>query len=100
MVVPNVPAGAAVYMRIKKAQNYRVQKYKFAGSEASELTLIPVDKKNTNDPDEWIAAIKNSGETKKNLTLSFVGYCLLLKMVTWPDVSCITTAVPPTMMVL
>ncbi len=76
MVVPNVPAGAAVYMRIKKAQNYLVQKYKFAGSEASELTLIPVDKKNTNDPDEWIAAIKNSGETKKNLTLSFVGYTL------------------------
>ena len=77
MVVPNVPAGAVVYMRIKKAQNSsRVQKCQFAGSDASELTLTPVPKKKTTDPDEWVASIKNNNSEKKHLTLSFVGYTL------------------------
>lgn len=76
MVVPNVPAGAVVYMRIKKAQNSsRVQKCIFAGSDASELTLTPVDPTATN-PTEWVASIKNNNSEKKHLTLSFVGYTL------------------------
>lgn len=76
MVVPNVPAGAVVYMRIKKAQNYFVHKYKFAGSaQASDITLIPVDPTAT-VPTEWVASIKNNSSEKKHLTLSFVGYTL------------------------
>ena len=75
MVVPNVPAGAVVYMRIKKATSYLEHKYKFAGSDASDLTLTPVDPKATN-PTEWVASIKNNNSEKKHLTLSFVGYTL------------------------
>ena len=73
MVVPNVPAGAAVYMRIRVAEDYCEHKYKFEGSDASsDLTLLPTDEDN-----EYIAAIKNSNSTKKHLTLSLVGYTLL-----------------------
>ena len=73
MVVPNVPAGAAVYMRIRVAEDYCEHKYKFAGSDtSSDLTLLPTDKDN-----EYIVAIKNDKGAKKHLTLSFVGYTLL-----------------------
>jgi len=76
MVVPNVPKDAAVYMRVKKAEDYdRLASYQFAGSEAAEMTLIPVDK-TTDTPDEWIVAIKNDKGAKKHLTLSLVGYQL------------------------
>ena len=80
MVVPNVPKDAAVYMRIKKARDVgRVASYKFEGSDASNLTLIPVawkDNDKSKDATEWIVAIKNSNSTKKNLTLSLAGYQL------------------------
>lgn len=76
MVIPNVPAGAVVYMRIKKAADYLEHKYKFAGSAASDLTLTSVPKKKATDPDEWVASIKNNNSEKKHLTLSFVGYTL------------------------
>ncbi len=70
MVVPNVPKDAAVYMRIKKASDYgRKASYKFAGSDASELTLLPTEK-----DDEYIVAIKNDKGAKKHLTLSLAGY--------------------------
>ena len=76
MVIPNVPASAVVYIRIKKAADYLEQKYKFAGSaQASDITLIPVDPTAT-VPTEWVASIKNNSSEKKHLTLSFVGYTL------------------------
>lgn len=70
MVVPNVPKDAAVYMRIKKARKLDCEaSYKFAGSDASELTLLP-----TENDDEYIVAIKNDKGAKKHLTLSLAGY--------------------------
>lgn len=75
MVVPNVPAGAVVYMRLKKAKDFRAHKYEFAGSEASDITLIPVDPAATK-PNEWVASIRNNNSEKKHLTLSLFGYTL------------------------
>ena len=83
LVVPNVPKNAAVYLRMKNSVNKPHFAYSFKGAGDSEVypsdgkpMLVPGTDYVENDVNyaEYIFAIKNNGDTKRHLVLSFGGY--------------------------
>ena len=83
LVVPNVPKDAAVYLRMKNSVNNPYFAYSFKGDGGSEV--YPSDGKPMEVPGtsveeeeityaDYIFAIKNNGDTKRHLVLSFGGY--------------------------
>jgi hypothetical protein len=83
LVVPNVPKNAAVYLRMKNTVNTPHFAYSFKGDGGSEVypsngkpMLVPGTEHEDNGVNyaEYIFAIKNNGNTKRHLVLSFGGY--------------------------
>ena len=83
LVVPNVPAGAAVYLRMKNSVSTPHFAYSFKGEGGSEVypsdgkpMVVPGTESEENEVNyaEYIIAIKNNGDTKRHLVLSFGGY--------------------------
>ena len=83
LVVPNVPKNAAVYLRMKNSVNNPYFAYSFKGDGGSEVypsdgkpMLVPGTESEENEVKyaEYIFAIKNNGDTKRHLVLSFGGY--------------------------
>ena len=83
LVVPNVPKNAAVYLRMKNTVNTPHFAYSFKGDGGSEVypsngkpMLVPGTESEENEVNyaEYIFAIKNNGNTKRHLVLSFGGY--------------------------
>lgn len=73
LVVPNVPDGAAVYLRMKtNLGDPHTCTYRFGKNDAATFTPIQVNGKT----DEWIVAIKNNTGAKSHLTLTLTGYQL------------------------
>jgi hypothetical protein len=74
IVVPNVPANAAVYLRMVKNREVGADyAYEFMGGNTNLETYGPVKVDGTND---YILAIMNKGTAKRHLTLSIAGYRL------------------------
>lgn len=73
MVVPNVPAGAAVYLRMETNGNFSDQAYLFKGGNTNCEVYGPVLVDGTIN--EYIYAILNKG-AKRHLTFSIAGYQL------------------------
>ena len=73
MVVPNVPAGAAVYLRLETNGDFSDQAYSFKGGNTNCEVYGPVLVDGTIN--EYIYAIKNKG-AKRHLTFSISGYQL------------------------
>lgn len=73
MVVPNVPAGAAVYLRLETNGDFSDQAYLFKGGNTNCEVYGPVLVDGTIN--EYIYAIKNKG-AKRHLTFSISGYQL------------------------
>ena len=74
IVVPNVPANAAVYLRMVKNREVGADyAYEFMGGNTNLETYGPVKVDGTN---EYILAIMNKGTAKRHLTLSIAGYRL------------------------
>lgn len=73
MVVPNVPAGAAVYLRMKTNSKYPEQEYSFKNGNSNCEVYGPTLVEGTNN--EYIYAILNKG-AKRHLTFSLTGYQL------------------------
>ncbi len=78
VVVPNVPANAAVYLRMTKTTNEAAFKYRFGENELSVLSddgatkrIYPVE-----GTDDYIVALLNTNSSKSDLTLSPDGYLL------------------------
>ncbi|MBO5630334.1 MAG: hypothetical protein J5965_14810, partial [Aeriscardovia sp.] len=77
MVVPDVPTGGAVYLRMKSTSTTPVKKYKFGTgdfTEIAEATNCRYYEANDNSGD-YIVAIMNTG-SKANLTLALGGFVL------------------------
>jgi hypothetical protein len=74
VVVPNVPANAAVYMRMKVNRDSYGHEPVFKG-ESSTCKVVYGPELVTGTTDEYILAIKNDG-AKRHLTLSLAGYQL------------------------
>ena len=80
MVVPDVPKGGAVYLRMKNTSTSTtpVKKYKFgtgAFTDITEATNCRYYKANDNSGD-YIVAIMNTADSKANLTLALGGFVL------------------------
>ncbi len=73
MVVPNVPAGAAVYLRMETNGEFSDQAYLFKGGNTNCEVYGPILVDGTIN--EYIYAIKNKG-AKRHLTFSISGYQL------------------------
>ena len=73
VVVPNVPAGAAVYLRMVKDRDAYDHAFEFKGGNSDYKVYGPTLVVGTTD--EYILAIKNEG-AKRHLTLSLAGYQL------------------------
>lgn len=74
VVVPNVPANAAVYLRMVKNREVGPDyAYEFMGGNTNLETYGPIQVDGTN---EYILAIMNKGTAKRHLTLSIAGYRL------------------------
>ena len=73
MVVPNVPAGAAVYLRMETNGDFSDQAYLFKGGNTNCEVYGPILVDGTTN--EYIYAIKNKG-AKRHLTFSISGYQL------------------------
>ncbi|MBO7578241.1 MAG: hypothetical protein J6T43_04545 [Prevotella sp.] len=74
VVVPNVPANAAVYLRMVKNREVGPDyAYEFKGGNTNLETYGPIQVDGTN---EYILAIMNKGTAKRHLTLSIAGYRL------------------------
>ncbi len=104
MVVPSVPAGAAVYLRMKRDDTvpanatshlnidnadvyFLASRFNFGVASAAEKTNLPItaDRKNQADyscfkvpgtTDEWIVAIKNTTSKEDHLTFTLNGWIL------------------------
>ena len=77
MVVPEVPAGGAVYLRMAPVGSTTVKNYKFGNGSFAEITdgtNCRYYQANDNSGD-YIVAIKNTG-SKANMTLSLGGWVL------------------------
>lgn len=78
VVVPDVPAGGAVYLRMKSTSTTPVKKYKFGigdYTEIAEATNCRYYEANDNSGD-YIVAIMNTADSKANLTLALGGFVL------------------------
>ena len=76
MVVPSVPAGGAVYLRMKSTSAAPVKKYKFGSGSFADINATNCSYFETNDNSgDYIVAIKNTG-SKANLTLALGGWVL------------------------
>ncbi len=78
VVVPDVPAGGAVYLRMKSTSAAPVKKYKFGTgvfTEIAEATNCRYYEANDNSGD-YIVAIMNTADSKANLTLALGGFVL------------------------
>ena len=77
LVVPNVPANAAVYLRMTKTTGTSLQ-YKFGGGDLSAITNSETGKfYQVDDTDDYIVALLNPSTTSKaNLTLKLDGFLL------------------------
>ncbi len=80
VVVPDVPAGGAVYLRMKSTSTSTtpVKKYKFGTgdyTEIAEATNCRYYEANDNSGD-YIVAIMNTADSKANLTLALGGFVL------------------------
>ena len=73
VVVPNVPAGAAVYVRMQTDRDAYGHEFMFKGGNTNYKVYGPELVEGTTD--EYILAIKNEG-AKRHLTLSLAGYQL------------------------
>ena len=73
MVVPNVPAGAAVYLRMKTNRTLHDEGYSFMNGNSSCEVYGPTLVEGTSN--EYIYAILNKG-AKRHLTFSIAGYQL------------------------
>ncbi|MBR6885274.1 MAG: hypothetical protein IKN01_06165 [Prevotella sp.] len=73
VVVPNVPAGAAVYLRMVTDRDAYDHAFEFKGGNLDYKVYGP--ELVTGTTDEYILAIKNEG-AKRHLTLSLAGYQL------------------------
>ncbi len=73
MVVPNVPAGAAVYLRMETNGDFSDQAYLFKGGNTNCEVYGPILVDGTTN--EYIYAILNKG-AKRHLTFSISGYQL------------------------
>ena len=75
MVVPDVPAGGAVYLRMK-GTSAAVKKYKLGTGEFADINATNCSYYEANDNSgDYIVAIKNTG-SKANLTLALGGWVL------------------------
>jgi hypothetical protein len=75
VVVPNVPAGAAVYLRMLKNRDLGLNyAWEFKGGNTNIETYGPILADGSTN--EYILAIKNKGTTKRHLTFSLTGYRL------------------------
>ena len=75
LVVPNVPAGAAVYLRTEKTfSSGNVFTMQFKDGTANSETYGPVAA--YDNAHEYIYAIKNTASTKRHLVLNLYGYQL------------------------
>ncbi|MDO4980470.1 MAG: hypothetical protein Q4E58_06125 [Prevotellaceae bacterium] len=76
MVVPDVPAGGAVYLRMKSTSTTPVKKYKFGTDSFADINATNCSYYEANDNSgDYIVAIKNTG-SKANLTLALGGWVL------------------------
>ena len=73
VVIPNVPAGAAVYLRMVTDRDAYAHEFEFKGGNSGYKVYGPELVARTTD--EYILAIKNDG-AKRHLTLSLAGYQL------------------------
>ena len=72
IVVPNVPADAAVYLRMEKIKNDKI----FSWQWNSDCEVYGDEPQQVGSTSDYIFAIKNNG-SKRNLVLSIKGYRLL-----------------------
>ena len=76
MVVPDVPAGGAVYLRMKSTSTTPVKKYKFGTGSFADINATNCSYYEANDNSgDYVVAIKNTG-SKANLTLALGGFVL------------------------
>jgi len=76
MVVPDVPAGGAVYLRMKSTPTTPVKKYKFGTDSFADINATNCSYYEANDNSgDYVVAIKNTG-SKANLTLALGGWVL------------------------
>ena len=76
MVVPDVPTGGAVYLRMKSTSTTPVKKYKFGTGSFADINATNCSYYEANDNSgDYVVAIKNTG-SKANLTLALGGWVL------------------------
>lgn len=73
VVVPNVPAGAAVYLRMVTDRDAYAHEFEFKGGNSGYKVYGP--ELVTGTTDEYILAVRNDG-AKRHLTFSLAGYQL------------------------